>query len=152
VRLTDDECWSALRSAEHGVLCTTNARGAIDAVPVCFAVVSEQIVTPVDRVKQKGTTELGRLKNLDRDTRATLLCDRWNMDDWLQLCWVRAHLARRSSDRVDDDLLRESDGALRRKYVQYRDTSFAGVIYLDVEDVVGWTAAGAQPEEADPLM
>ncbi len=152
MRLTSDECWSSLRSAEHGVLCTTTARRAIDAVPVCFAIVSRLIVTPIDRVKQKGTTELGRLKNLDRDATATLLCDHWNLHDWSQLWWVMAHLSRRSGHDVTDALLQECDGALRHKYVQYRDTDFAELVLFEVKTLVGWCAAGVQLEETDPLM
>ena len=152
MRLTSDECWSSLRSAEHGVLCTTNARRTIDAVPVCFAIVSDLIVTPIDRVKDKDTTKLGRLKNLDRDARATLLCDHWNLHDWSRLWWVRAHLSRRSGHDVTGALLHEGDGALRDKYVQYRDTDFAELLFFDVGTLVGWCAAGAQLEETDPLM
>ncbi|MGA2932582.1 MAG: hypothetical protein ABSE98_10905 [Acidimicrobiales bacterium] len=152
MRLTSDECWSSLRSAEHGVLCTTNARGSIDAVPVCFAIVSKLIATPIDRVKQKDTTTLGRLKNLDRDAGATLLCDHWNLHDWSHLWWVRAYLVRRSGHDVSDALLQECDGALRDKYVQYRETDFAELVLFDVRTLVGWCAAGAQLEEADPLM
>ena len=140
-----------MRSADHGVLCTQRAPSTIDAVPVCFAVVAELIVTPIDRVKPKDTTELRRLKNLDRDATATLLCDRWSMDDWSQLWWVRARLVRRSGRQVNDDLLRECDGALRRKYVQYRDAEFAQLVVLEVKHLVGWSAR-TQFEETDPLM
>ena len=84
-----------MRAADHGVLCTSNPRRAIDAVPVCFAVVTRLIVTPIDRVKPKCTTELGRLQNLDRDATATLLCEQWDPDDWSRLWWVRVHLVRR---------------------------------------------------------
>jgi len=132
-----------VRSAEHGVLCTAGARGAIDAVPVCFALVSTSIVTPVDTVKPKRTTELVRLKNLDRDPTATLLCEHWNPSDWSQLWWVRAYLVRRSVQHVGNALLEESDRALREKYAQYRDTDFAELVLLDVKTFVGWSAAGA---------
>ena len=155
MRIPNDECWSAVRSAEHGVLCTTNAQGEIDAVPVCFAVVSELIVMPIDLVKQKGTTQLGRLKNLDREARATLLCERWSMDDWSQLWWVRVHLARRPFRDVSDLVQQECDGALRQKYAQYREAEFAELVVFDVIKFVGWSAtsvAGAQWEETDPLM
>ena len=152
MRLTNDECWSSLRSAEHGVLCTANARHSIDAVPLCFAVVSKLIVTPIDRVKPKDTLELGRLKNLDRDATATLLCDYWDPHDWSRLWWVRAHLVRRSGHEVSDPMLAECERALREKYVQYRDTDFAELILFDVKTLVGWSAAGAQLDETDPLM
>jgi len=144
-----------LGSAEHGVLCTTGARQRIDAVPACFVVVSQTIVTPIDRVKPKETTELGRGKNLQRNANATLLCDHWDPDDWSRLWWVRAHLVRRSHRHVSPKLLGEYETALREKYVQYRDTDFAELILFDVPRLVGWSAADDQPvlpEATDPLI
>jgi len=149
VRLTNEECWSALGSAEHGVLCTVNARLSIDAVPTCFALVSGLIVTAIDRVKPKDTRELGRLKNLDRDATATLLCDHWDPHDWSRLWWVRAHLLRRSGHEVRDPVLAAGERALREKYAQYRYTDFAELILFDVETLVGWSG---QLDETDPLM
>ena len=152
MRLTNEECWSALGSAEHGVLCTVNTRLSIDAVPTCFALVSGLIVTPIDRVKPKDTLELGRLKNLDRDATATLLCDHWDPYDWSRLWWVRAYLLRRSGPEVHDRVLAAGERALREKYTQYRDTDFAELILFDVETLVGWSAAEGQLDETDPLM
>ena len=59
MRLLSDECWTRLQAADHGVLCTMGADRKIDAVPVCFAVVSHLLITPIDRVKPKATTDLG---------------------------------------------------------------------------------------------
>ena len=92
MRLTTPECWARLKGAEHGVLCTTNAAGFIDAVPTCLAVVGRRVATPIDTVKPKTTTELGRRKNLDNDAGATLLCEHWDLHDWSRLWWVRARL------------------------------------------------------------
>jgi hypothetical protein len=128
-----------LRAADHGVLCTSNSK-TIDAVPVCFAVVSELIASPIDRVKPKRTTELARLRNLDRDPSATLLCEHWDRHDWTRLWWVRAHLVRRSAPDVRSSVLAACDTALRGKYVQYRDTDFADILVFDVTSLVGWTA------------
>jgi hypothetical protein len=143
VRLSNDECWSYLRAAEHGVLCTINEKKAIDAVPVCFAAVGKVVATPIDTVKPKRTTELGRLGNLDRDASATLLCDHWDRYDWSQLWWVRAQVVRRSAHDVSNALLDECDIALRGKYAQYRDTSFADMIVFNVTSLIGWSAAEA---------
>ena len=151
MRLSKDECWSRVRAADHGVLCTTGAGQTIDAVPVCFAVVSKVIVTPIDRVKPKTTTDLGRLKNLERDATATLLCEHWNRQDWSQLWWVRVHLARRSG-HGNDPLLDECEGALRDKYAQYRDEEFAELVLFDVMSLIGWAAGRPQSGETDPLM
>jgi hypothetical protein len=155
MRLSKEECWRRVRAADHGVLCTSGARQTIDAVPVCFTVVSKVIVTPIDRVKAKSTTDLGRLKNLERDATATLLCERWDGRDWSQLWWVRVHLARQSGHDVSDPLLDECEGALRDKYAQYRNADFAELVLFDVTSLTGWAAgeaADAQAVEIDPLM
>jgi len=140
VRLAIDDCWSRLRSAEHGVLCTAGTRRAIDAVPVCFAVVSSSVVTPIDTIKPKETTALRRLQNLERDARATLLCEHWDPRDWSQLWWVRARLVRQPADDVSLALQEDGERALREKYEQYRGIDFAELVYLDVTSLVGWSA------------
>jgi hypothetical protein len=124
----------------------------IDAVPVCFAVVSHQLVTPIDRVKPKATTDLVRLKNLKRDAAATFLCEHWDRHDWSQLWWVRAHLVRRPGQDLGASLLEECDRALREKYTQYRETDFAQLVLFDVTSLIGWAAVGPQPGATDPLM
>jgi hypothetical protein len=141
VRLTNDQCWGHLAAADHGVLCTTGARGAIDAVPVCFVVVGKVLASPIDTVKAKDTTELGRLKNLDRDATATLLCEQWLRHDWSQLWWVRAQLVRRSGHDLTATLRDESEAALRNKYFQYRGTEFADLLLFDVKGLTGWAAS-----------
>ena len=150
MRLADDDCWSRLRSAEHGVLCTSGPQDMIDAVPICFAVVSERIVTPIDRIKPKTTTELGRLRNLGRNPRATLLCEEWNGSDWSELWWVRAHLTRRAKGADAKDSIEAYERALRRKYVQYRDAEFVELIAFDVVSLTGWSAA-SQTEATPPV-
>lgn len=122
------------------MLCTTGARGTIDAVPVCFVVLAEVVASPVDLVKPKDTTELGRLKNLDRDASATLLCEHWSRHDWSRLWWVRAHLVRRSGHDVKTTFLAECEAALRERYYQYRGVEFADVLVFDVKSLIGWTA------------
>ncbi len=142
MRLTSDQCWSHLSEGDHGVLCTTGARGAIDAVPVCFVVVGKMLASPIDTVKAKDTTELGRLKNLARDATATLLCERWVRHDWSQLWWVRAQLVRRSDHDLTSTRREEFESALRHKYFQYRGTEFADLIVFEVKGVSGWAASG----------
>jgi hypothetical protein len=143
VRLTNDQCWDHLARADHGVLCTAGARGAIDAVPVCYAVADNVIASPVDLVKPKDTTELGRLKNLDREARATLLCERWSRHDWARLWWVRAQLVRRPADDVQASLLAACEAALRERYYQYRGVEFADLLVFDVTSLAGWAAKEA---------
>ena len=140
MRLTNGQCWELLARADHGVLCTAGARAAIDAVPVCLVVVGKVVASPVDLVKPKDTTELGRLKNLDRDATATLLCERWSRHDWSRLWWVRAQLARRSGHDIKATLLADCEAALRERYYQYRGVDFADVLVFDVKALTGWSA------------
>ena len=114
-------------------------------MPVCFAVVGKLIATPIDRVKPKDTFELGRLKNLDKESRATLLCDHWKRHDWSELWWVRAHLVRRSGHDVSEKVRSDCEAALREKYEQYRGTDFDEVIVFEVKTLVGWSAADEGP-------
>ena len=112
MRLTNDQCWASLATVDHGVLCTNGARGAIDAVPVCFVIVGKFIASPIDTVKAKDTTELGRLKNLEADGTATLLCEQWVRHDWSRLWWVKAQLARRSGHDLSATLRDECENEL----------------------------------------
>jgi hypothetical protein len=141
VRLTNDQCWANLGRADHGVLCTTGAKGAIDAVPVCFVVVGKAIASPIDTVKAKETTDLARLANLDRDATATLLCEQWVRQDWSRLWWVRAQLVRRSGHDLRAALRDECEEALRHKYFQYRGQEFADLLVFDVKALSGWAAS-----------
>ncbi len=141
MRLTSDQCWANLATADHGVLCTTGVRGVIDAVPVCFVVVGKVLASPIDTVKAKDTTELGRLKNLDREATATLLCERWVRHDWSQLWWVRAQLVRRSGHDLTATLREDCEAALRHKYFQYRGTEFSDLLIFGVKGVSGWAAS-----------
>jgi PPOX class probable F420-dependent enzyme len=146
VRLGQEECFTRLRAADHGVLCTTASDGEIDVVPVCFAIADDLIVTPVDTVKPKSTTELTRVANVETRSAATLLCEHWDADNWSRLWWVRARLTWRETivtadeDGVDAHPYAE---ALRAKYDAYRDvrSPFTRVLTFAVTGVVGWTAS-----------
>ncbi len=144
MRMSDDDTWRHLGAADHGILCTSNRQRRIDAVPVCFTVVARVVATPVDRVKPKETTELARLRNLEHDARATLLCEHWDREDWSRLWWARAHLVRRPDNDVSARQREECEHALREKYPQYRRTEFADVVILDVSTLVGWSAGASR--------
>jgi hypothetical protein len=110
-------------------------------VPVCFVVVGKVIASPIDTVKAKETTELGRLKNLESDATATLLCEQWVRHDWSQLWWVKAQLTRRSGHDISAKMHEGCEEELRRKYFQYRGTGFADLLIFNVKSVSGWAAS-----------
>jgi hypothetical protein len=146
VRLSLAQCWSLLTAEERGILSTLNAHETIDAVPVCFAVVGQSIVSPVDRIKPKETVDLARVWNARHTGTATLLCDHWDPDDWSRLWWVRAHLVLHAGGPPAE--VAPFEDALRQKYRQYRDADFAHLLIFDVERLIGWTAGS--PDQVAP--
>ena len=138
MHLDREEALRRAAEAEHGVLATLNRTGAADLVPACFAIVGEWLAVPIDAVKPKRSTALGRTRNLERDPRATFLAEHWDPADWTRLWWVRLSLRREpapASTRAE--LIR----ALRDRYAQYRDTPFTVVLEFRIERVGGWAAA-----------
>ncbi len=74
----------------------------VDAVPVAYVVDDDGYVgVPVDLVKPKTSLRLQRERNLEADSRATLLVEHWDADDWSQLWWVRAELRWQSHADAD---------------------------------------------------
>lgn len=138
MHLEREDALARAAAADHGTLATLNRSGAPDLVPACFAIVGEFVAVPIDAVKAKGSTVLGRIRNLERDPRATLLAERWDATDWTRLWWVRLSLRRASAPAsVGTDLVR----ALGDRYPQYRDAPFSEVLEFRIEAVAGWSAA-----------
>jgi PPOX class probable F420-dependent enzyme len=125
-------------AADHGVLATINRTGAADLVPACFAIAGEYLAIPVDSVKPKRSTALGRIRNLERDPRATLLVERWDPDDWSRLWWVRVSLVRTDVPTPALDQLVEG---LRMRYPQYASITFDAVLTFRIDRIGGWEAA-----------
>jgi hypothetical protein len=124
-------------AADHGILATLGRTRGADLVPACFAIVGDWLAVPIDSVKPKGSTALGRVRNLERDPRATLLVEGWDRDDWSRLWWVEVTLRRDEAPAATlDELVR----ALRDRYVQYRDAPFTEVLTFRIEHIGGWSA------------
>jgi PPOX class probable F420-dependent enzyme len=145
VHLDRDDALRRASEADHAILATINATGAADLVPVCFALVGDTMGIPIDSVKPKRSSALGRVRNLERDPRATLLAEQWDAADWSRLWWVRLSL-RRVDRRPDDRAALEQ--ALRDRYPQYRDGPFVEILTFAIEGVAGWAGAGTPPRPA----
>jgi hypothetical protein len=144
MRLSADEAMARLVAADHGILCTVHAARGVDAVPCVFAVDDDGFVgMPVDRVKPKSSSRLQRERNLESDSRATLLVEQWDRDDWSRLWWVRASL-RWETDPAPE---REDRLAARlaERYEQYRDRPFERLHVLRIVDITGWAASSSVP-------
>jgi PPOX class probable F420-dependent enzyme len=138
VHLTGDEALARAAAADHGILATINRTGAPDLVPVCFAIVGDAVAIPIDSLKPKRSTALGRVRNLERDPRATLLLERWDAADWNRLWWVRLTLRRAD---LPAEATAELERALRDRYPQYAGAQFVEILTFRLDGVTGWEAA-----------
>lgn len=127
-----------LERADHGVLSTLHPRRGVDTVPVCFVVAGDIVAIPIDTVKPKRSTELGRLRNLEADPRATLLVEHWDADDWSSLWWVRASLVLTDAD---DATTADLVALLAAKYPQYASGGITSVIAMRLIELSSWDAA-----------
>jgi PPOX class probable F420-dependent enzyme len=136
MRLDRLGCEDLLRRSERGVLGTVHPERGVDAVPVCFAMEGPTVAVPIDTVKPKSTARLQRVRNLDADPRAVLLCDHWDAVDWSRLWWVRASLERYDAEASTRDRL---ESLLGEKYPQYRGRPFADLTTFRVVGLTGWS-------------
>ena len=127
-------------AARRAVLATLRAQGPPRVVPVCFALLGEQLVSVVDD-KPKASRDpyqLGRVSDLLERPDVSVLFDRWH-EDWRRLAWVRIDgVARVVPPGAPGH--GEALDALRDRYTPYRsmDLADAPVITIDVRRVVSW--------------
>lgn len=102
-----------LQSARRAVMSTLGPDGAAHSVPVVFAAVGEEIVSPIDHKPKTGQI-LARVRNLERDPRVTLLIDEWD-EEWTRLVWLMV----RGTAAVDPGAPAQAMRALNARYPQY---------------------------------
>ena len=135
MHLSTEEALRRAVDADHGVLATLHASRGADLVPACFAIADGWLAIPVDSVKPKGSTALGRIRNLERDPRATLLVEHWDADDWTRLWWVRLLLIRSDAPPA---VVERLEAGLRRRYRQYATAPFVEILTFRIDHVGGW--------------
>lgn len=140
------EALARVRTARVGRLATVTPQGRPHVVPFVFALVERgsavRAYWAVDR-KPKRTTDLARIRNLERTPSAEFVVDAYE-EDWAALWWVRCSGPSRV---VADDAERaEALEALRAKYPRYDlEPPVGPVVAIDVETVTGWAADDRRP-------
>ena len=135
-----------LEEQRVATLGTLTASGAPHLVPVCYALDAGDIVIAHDE-KPKAPGPLARIRNVERDPRATLLVQRYD-DDWTRLAWVRlvgrAHVV--EAGRMRPPALT----ALRRRYPQYREMDLEGrpLLVLVPARLVAWRWQNLEPGQS----
>jgi len=107
-----------LEAARLGRLATADAEGRPHVVPVCFAVVGDVLVTPVDEKPQTvSPRDLRRLRDLRENPRVALVVDHY-AEDWTDLGWVQVRGTATVVEPGGDGHAAAVE-ALRSKYDQY---------------------------------
>jgi len=126
------EARAIIDDARRAFLSTVDGAGHPHCLPVCFAVKRLELVSALD-YKPKSGRRLQRVRNLERDPRATLLFDAWS-EDWSEVGWVMV----RGGARLEDPGY--GDAELGRRYPQYAARPPEGrVIVLSPKRIVWWT-------------
>ena len=115
---------------------TISRDGRPHLVPVCYALSGGRIWVPID-AKPKSGAALTRVRNIEREPRATLLIDRYD-EEWARLAWVRIDCTARMLARGESTP--DSLAALRARYHQYErmDLEERPLIELSPGRVTGW--------------
>lgn len=126
-------CRRLVAAARVARLATVGVDGRPHLVPVCFAVVGDDIASAVD-AKPKRAPRLRRLDNAAAHPAVALLVDHYDDADWTSLWWVRVDAIAVVRDE-DADARR----ALAGKYAQYRDQPPLGpVLRMHPVRWTGW--------------
>ncbi len=128
-----------LRECRVARLGTISPGGRPRLLPVCYALVGEELAIAIDE-KPKRPGPLARLTDIERDSRATLLLDRWD-EDWSKLAWVRVEATATTLAR--GDLRPQALTALRARYAQYATMPLEELplILLRPSRIVSWRAS-----------
>jgi PPOX class probable F420-dependent enzyme len=120
-------------------LATISPSGAPHLVPVCFALHAGTFWVAVDE-KPKRSVRLARLRNIQSDSRVSLLLDRYD-DDWTRLAWMRidgeASIIPAGRDQP------AALEALRHRYPQYRDMDLESrpLVRIEPVSITAWRAS-----------
>jgi PPOX class probable F420-dependent enzyme len=134
-----------LASAMRAVLATIAPDGRPRIVPICFVLDPESPVlySPLDE-KPKGVRDprdLGRVRDVLRDPRVTVLVDTWD-EDWSRLGWLRCEGTASLLEPVGKNATRHRAAvvALLAKYPQYETHDLAGrpMIRIVLERTTDW--------------
>ena len=123
-----------LEEERRGVMSTLSSDGSAHSVPVVFARIGNEIVSPIDHKPKTGEV-MARVKNLGRDNRITLLVDHWN-EDWTRVGWLMI----RGHGVVDPDAEMSRMKALNDRYPQYSpDERHDALITIRPTRLLWWT-------------
>jgi PPOX class probable F420-dependent enzyme len=128
-------------AARVGHLATADTGGVPHLVPICFALLHDQIVSVLDRKPKRSEDPraLRRVANVLNNPRVAFLVDTYD-EDWNRLGFVLVHGAASLAD--SGPVHAAALQALRQRYTQYRDMGLSDrpVLVISPDRVTAWGA------------
>ena len=125
-----------LTAPRTATLATISPDGRPRLVPICFVVIDDVVWSPLDEKPKRvsDVRDLARVRDIERDSRVTLLVDRWS-EDWSGLAWLRIE-GRAALVDGDPAVI----AGLRAKYPQYVDHDLESrpMIAVTIERATSW--------------
>lgn len=134
-----------LETATLGRLATVTPTGRPHVVPVCFTLIDDRLVTPLDEKPKRVTaTDLQRVKNIHTTPYTVLLADHYT-ENWNDLGWVQVH-GTATITKPEGTLHDEAVTGLRAKYEQYESHNLETrpIITITPDRVQSW---GTLPDD-----
>ena len=129
-------------------LATADASGAPHVVPVCYALIGDDLYVTIDeKPKRSGVRAMKRLRNIDENPDVAVVVDRYE-EDWTRLAWVMLRGRAEILDAGDEHDRAQS--ALRERYPQYRAMRLEPlpVIAMRIDRVNSWGALATRADES----
>lgn len=122
-------------------LATADADGRPNAVPICFALCDDRLVSAVDE-KPQGVDphDLRRIRDVRTNPRVAVVVDHYT-ESWAELGWVQIRGTATITDPGDDGH-DAAVAALRQKYPQYAEHALGNrpVLAVEAGSVRSWGA------------
>ena len=132
---------SELKFLDHGRVArfaTVGADGQPHVVPICYAVAAGTAYFTIDeKPKQRDVKALKRIRNLQQNSRAALVVDRYD-GDWTRLGWVM--LQGEGTVILSGDEHANAQRLLKTRYPQLAGMKIdeLPVIAIRIERVISW--------------
>ena len=132
---------SELKFLDHGRVArfaTVGADGQPHVVPICYAIADGTAYFTIDeKPKQRDVKALKRIRNLQQNSRAALVVDRYD-GDWTRLGWVM--LQGEGTVILSGDEHANAQRLLKTRYPQLAGMKIdeLPVIAIRIERVISW--------------
>jgi PPOX class probable F420-dependent enzyme len=128
-----------LTAARVARLATADADGRPHAVPICFALLDDAIVTPIDeKPKANDPDALRRVRDITANPRVAVVADHYH-ENWDHLGWLKI-FGTATIHNPDHDQHPDAVTALRNKYDQYHDHALEHrpIVHITPGSVHNW--------------